>query len=784
MPVSATRPPVSAFSNWSSALSSPSSDSFDDERILYPLSRPTSSASLQETGPYQPIPDPASRSASTATPSSSVPPSSGLSSPFPAHQVPKSAVAFSLPSPPSTSPPPATLYGAFIATTANVEPSPPSSPAADAMGFSFLRRSASVTDLPAIPSETQSDSYIRSRQFYTTPVASASTNDLPSLFTSPHAPSPPPLRAPPMVRTGPGGAIGPKAGARLLASKEGQRALRKADELGEANGGEEFSIRQRVPLREDRGLSTVTGSVPSEMTEHPDIPPARRGSSSGSRTRSGSNSTGVRRVPVPALDLDSFLSWSEKAPAREGGIQELTSRASQEEQKQDEDAARRRQASLSKASSAGLASPFAIPAKPDRPALEIKKRRVPPIAGLNKNGLPALNEQGRNPSGALGNPRQRCTSSGSTASMTKEVVLAQLGEAIKREKKKAEMYEREFKQSENELAEIDRNLDVLKEKFATTLEQQKQVIQNLETEIEEVKAELERVNDLDEETAQEYLALLSSTSIDTLKARDPFVTAFNPNALTSSPEMPTAPGDTVGRSKFSALAFRRGLSLKRRVDTHIATYDTVASNIAVPKPPLVRSPPRTDPVLSATVPEPSQPRPRKLSKVRLRRAASQEAISAPVSPPQTATPARPPPETPAPGFAARPTGPNSRAAPPPAPVFPTASSPFPSSSAPDDNSRTSSQSKNTKQKRPPPVSGVSRSRIFGGLVGPASDSETDNGGVNGRQEPPGVPRKRSNSLTKTLRIFFPSNAPKQEIQQPSQQVWLRSDRADPEFNSR
>ncbi|GAA5884195.1 hypothetical protein JCM6882_002175 [Rhodosporidiobolus microsporus] len=756
-------------------------DSFDEDHIVYPLSRPTSSASLHEAARYQPIPAFAAVT-QTASPS---PPScfprnlpSSVPSPPSAEHVSDAATTPSLPFPPPLSPLPTSLSGLFNPTAPAYPPSSPSPPAA--MGFSFLRRSASATDLPVIPSETHSDSYLQSRQLYGTPAASASTNDLPNLFDPP-APSSPPPPAPPIVRTGAGGAIGPKAGARLLASKEAQRALRKADDLSEANDGEEFSIRERVPLRENRDLSTVTGSVPSEATEQPMVvAPAKQSSSSGSRTRSGSNSTGVRRVPVPAFEQDTFPSRREKGPRREESIHELTKRASQEEQQQDNEAVRRRQASLSKASSAGLASPFATPAKPERPALNIKKRRGPPVSGLNSTAVPEVDEHGRFPSTAVHAPRQRSASADSRASVTKEVVLAQLGEAIRREKKKAEMYERECKQSEVELGEIDRNLEVLKEKFATTLEQQEQVIGNLEAEIEEVKAELERVNDLDEATAQEYLALLSSPSIDTLKARNPVVTAFNPNALTSSASPPVTPNQPSDKGKFSALAFRRGLSLKRRVDTHIAAYDTVASNIAVPKPPLRRHS-TSDPIAPAVVAELSQPRPRKLSKIRLGRAPtpSQEAPATTVPQPQPA-PARPPPETP---FPARSPTKNGRAPPPPpAPIFP-ASAPPPSIPPTATTTTESSRSKSAKKQRPPPVSGVSRGRLFGGLVGPASDSETEESGVKGRQEA-GAPRKRSNSLTKTLRILFPTNAPKQQPTQPQQQGWLRSDRSTPAFDSR
>ncbi|BGP20693.1 hypothetical protein JCM10213v2_008856 [Rhodosporidiobolus nylandii] len=634
------------------------------------------------------------------------------------------------------------------------------------MGFFSLRRSASVTDLPVIPpAGSPTGPFRASRKLALNPDASASTNDLPSFSTRPRSPSPP--RGPPLYggvpRSGSGGAFGPKAGARFLASKEAQRALRKADEIG--GNGDDFSMRDRVAVREDGGLSTITPSERTEDTQKPSIQPLPQDSSSGSRTRSGATSTGhgVRRVPVPAFEQEKTFVPHMR---REGSIQELTRKASQEEQQQDEEAARRRKASLSKASGAGLASPFAPPALTTNGVLDVKKRRGPPVSGLNKTPLPEVDEQGRHVANIFPHPRQRSASADSKASISKDVILTQLSDGIKRERKKAEMYEREAQQSEVELAEIGRNLDVLKEKFATTLEQQAQVIKNLEAEIEEVKSELEVVNDLDEAAAQEYLALLTSPSLDALKARTPVVSAFNPNALTStSSTPPVTPAFNTDKSKFSALALRRGLNLKRRVDTHVAAYDTVASNVAVPKPALPRH--STSPT-AGTIPLTDGPkvRPRKLSKIRAFRPET------PTEAPAVSTVLQ---QQPAPAVSVVPVKP---APPPPGPVFRSLSSDAPSPL--DAKPRPLAPGKS--KKRPPPVTGVSQRKVIGGALGAASDSEAEDGGVKGRQEPG---RTRKNSLTRalsgTMRVLFPSNAPKQHSPQRQHvplthvQAWLHSD---------
>ncbi|BGP35827.1 hypothetical protein JCM10296v2_007679 [Rhodotorula toruloides] len=769
-------------SAWSASTpeSSPSSLRRTDsnspvEEVVYPLTRPTSSTSLAQERLVPTLPQVLSNQRAlysstsfTTAVSSSDPPQ--LASRTPNHANSPSAyspsaasdeLAFhpnssrpSLPHPPPLSPLPDSLSALF----AEPQLGHPAS-----MPTFFRRRSISVSDVPSF-SATRSNSFFgpftrsRSRKLVSNPSASASTSDLP-LISSPLFPQPPrplqlsnspdPFRYSPPARSpmerGMSVAIGPKAGARLLASQEAQRAMRKADEVIVTADGEEFSIRETVPWREDGGMSTVTGAQTEAKDERGRD---RANSSSGAQSKSSSGTNhSIKRVPVPPLDPPE--SRAADQPRREKSIHDLTRQASQEDEltKADEDAQRRRKASLSKASGAGLGSPFA-----QSPA-ELFKRphRRPPVAGLNSKA---------EPSSASNGGRSRRASTDSTASISKDEVLGQLADAIKKERKRAEAYKRECEQGEGELAEIDKNLDVLKEKFATSLEQQQQIIANLRAELDEVRHELDLSHELDEEAAREYLDLLSSAAAETVKHRAPVVTAFDPSALTSSTSSsaPTAgaPELNTDKSKFSALAFRRGLSLKRRVDTQLAAYGTVASNVAIPKPPLPTSPRLTTVAEStpsagstvATGEGGGLKRPRKLSKSRTLPAVQQSPAKPHDTPRRDRSNEAPTPTT------------TRRAPPPPAPVFgnivnePSAMHP----EAPDSPSR---------PRRPPPVSGVSRGRLFGdrGDSDSEQERERENGGVKGRDDPARRTVRRKGSFKKgvqgTMRLLFPSHAPKE-----------------------
>lgn len=199
------------------------------------------------------------------------------------------------------------------------------------------------------------------------------------------------------------------------------------------------------------------------------------------------------------------------------------------------------------------------------------------------------------------------------------------------------------------------------------------------------------------------------------------MTAFDPSALTSSTSSSTPsagpPELDIDKSKFSALAFRRGLSLKRRVDTHLAAYGTVASNVAIPKPPLPTSPRLTTvagstPSAGSTVATgegSGSKRPRKLSKSRTLPPVQQSPAS-PLDAPRGDRSQ----EAPTPTTARR------APPPPPAPVF---------------GNLVREPGSPTRARRPPPVSGVSRGgRLFGDSDS-EQEREREDGGVKGRDDP-------------------------------------------------
>ncbi|TNY18738.1 hypothetical protein DMC30DRAFT_39557 [Rhodotorula diobovata] len=723
--------PESRFSSWSpsprssaATSSRPLTDPPPQEDIVHPLSRPTSQTSFVDHPNRE---DPAS-----VPPWPQRAPSSSSQLAF--YSVSSPHDTSSVPSSPTTTSPALSSYR-------------------DMPSFPFLRRANSTTSIPVLPPFVDSTSSLSlfgpSRKLLADPLASASTSDLPSLgsFSRPRSPTPlsgPPAHAPSRtgraLDRGTSAAIGPKAGARLLASREAQRAVRDAELVAAAaaagQGDDEFSIREQL----------ASGMVRAASPEG--LPPAVAPRNVGvAHTASGSSSERlVPRVPVPSLEKEDGHHRREEVrrekPSQESGEQghhDDKTRA----HGRDEGTPRQRPSTSSKAADKGYPS-LSSPIRPPR---------RPPVAGLNA----ATADSGPSPS-----PRQRSSSTGSTASLSKDVVLSQLAEAVRREKKKSEMYQRECEQGEKELAEIAGNLEVLKEKFATSLAQQEQVIANLEAEIDELESELEMANDLDEEAAREYLELLAtSTSIEAIKVKGPVVGAFDLDALRSSAgTAPSSNGPTaVEKPKRLPFTFRRGLSLKRRVDTHVAAYHTVASNASLPKPSL---PARSASVAGAPSAADARPtRPRKLSKSRT--TPSVPTISSPIAA------SEPTPRGPATDGSFAPSG---RAPPPPpAPVFP-ASKPWdlPFELQP----RRPPRESPPKQRQTPPVAGVSRSRLFGGGgQGSVTDSEREDGGVKGRADPSSPvsgqghgngsatrPRKRSfkEGVQGTMRMLFPAHS--------------------------
>ncbi|BGP58529.1 hypothetical protein JCM8202v2_006198 [Rhodotorula sphaerocarpa] len=603
--------------------------------------------------------------------------------------------------------------------------------------------------------------------------------------SSPREIDPPVAERMPHLSRGSTAALGPKAGARLLASQLGQRAMRKADELecfsdaDERDGARD--IRDLVPVRTDGGLSTVTGSPTSHSTGGLQAPAHGDGRADPSSTPSSKSASqhSIPRVPVLRIDLDPQIhSPKPLLPAgRRMSIHDLTRQASEEEKRESLDETDKRKESLSRASGAGLGSPFSAAAAAAAARQGDEEKRVtsplsippnarhpsrrPPIAGLNRAvPSPLPDKQGNGDrSTSYGSTRTRKLSGDSTSSVSKDVVLNQLSDAIKRERKKAEAYERERKQGQSELEEIGKNLEVLKEKYSTLLGQQEETIESLRAELEETEAELDWANDLDEESAERYLELLTgSAAADALRLRRHVVGAFDPSALgeggTASPAphgAPTATSQPSDAVRKAAALFRRGLSLKRRVDTHIAAYDTVA-NVSLPKPTLSREPRPTEPQVSSGPtsgptssnasaighgPPPGR-RTRKMSKSR----------SLAVLPTQNQTSDS--------GLAPEAAKARKAFPPPPAPFFRSLSSqePSPLDAKPRSAPAGTRDGLAGKSKRPPPVAGLTRGRGNG-----AEDST-----ATPEQKMPGLARKRSNSLTqgvqKTMRILFPPHAPR------------------------
>lgn len=546
--------PESRFSSWSpsprssaATSSRPLTDPPPQEDIVHPLSRPTSQTSFvdhhkdQSLEPilskaHQPVPS--TVSVPNREDPASVPPwpqrAPSSSSQLAFYSVSSPHDTSSVPSSPTTTSPALSSYR-------------------DMPSFPFLRRANSTTSIPVLPPFVDSTSSLSlfgpSRKLLADPLASASTSDLPSLgsFSRPRSPTPlsgPPAHAPSRtgraLDRGTSAAIGPKAGARLLASREAQRAVRDAELVAAAaaagQGDDEFSIREQL----------ASGMVRAASPEG--LPPAVAPRNVGvAHTASGSSSERlVPRVPVPSLEKEDGHHRREEVrrekPSQESGEQghhDDKTRA----HGRDEGTPRQRPSTSSKAADKGYPS-LSSPIRPPR---------RPPVAGLNA----ATADSGPSPS-----PRQRSSSTGSTASLSKDVVLSQLAEAVRREKKKSEMYQRECEQGEKEvrrllvgvslfvragadslpspaqLAEIAGNLEVLKEKcvgplpfrpgqppansraarFATSLAQQEQVIANLEAEIDELESELEMANDLDEEVRPFRLRPVSCAETDARRA--------------------------------------------------------------------------------------------------------------------------------------------------------------------------------------------------------------------------------------------------------------------------
>ncbi|GAA5902097.1 uncharacterized protein JCM6883_001297 [Sporobolomyces salmoneus] len=320
-------------------------------------------------------------------------------------------------------------------------------------------------------------------------------------------------------------ALGPASGREFLALRHQLNLDHAEAEAGEIGGeiADEsgFSIRERIPVR------PFVRPPRSESTGL-----ERKNTGTTMRTGTAGSPTSSRRKLVPATTLIDEEHVSPK-PADDTP----TPRA------RGETTLLRRDAILN-------ASPT------NRPS------RRPPIAGLNHES-PRIT------------PRVRSNSNDSTGSVSKDSVLRELGEAIRKERRRKEMFEQETGKAKVEMAEIEENLTIMREKFATLDEQQDLTIRNLNQEIEELEEELATADLLDEQTAEEYLSLLSAPSLSHLAHHQP-VQTFDPSLLVQSSSSHAEFGDSVPprpATVRNALKFKRGMTLKRRIENHLAAHD-------------------------------------------------------------------------------------------------------------------------------------------------------------------------------------------------------------------
>lgn len=193
-------------------------------------------------------------------------------------------------------------------------------------------------------------------------------------------------------------ALGVKGGIKFLQRREVQEALQDAEKFGEEGSG--FSVRDQVESpherRDRRGIERIqTDLLPERMKD----------TISTKRTGQGSpESPSSRRKPVPHLSEPESISTP--SPVRP---------------------------QASNASS----TPLALRQDPILNASPLPSRRAPPISGLNQT--------------QEGYGRKRNDSSGSTGSVSKDSVLRELGEGIRKERRRKEMFEEEKRKARLEV---------------------------------------------------------------------------------------------------------------------------------------------------------------------------------------------------------------------------------------------------------------------------------------------------------------------------------------------
>lgn len=152
----------------------------------------------------------------------------------------------------------------------------------------------------------------------------------------------------------------------------------------------------------------------------------------------------------------SELEGEGRRRGREGSLRELTRRASEEDEmiKSDQNSARKRRDSVSKAQQKGLGSPFSGSAGASvvggagggggGPNIMTAKK-YPPVTNSAGAGSKPLRR---------GTGRSRSSSADSTQSLSKDVMLNELAQALKNERKKCEEYEAEILAIEEEVSGV------------------------------------------------------------------------------------------------------------------------------------------------------------------------------------------------------------------------------------------------------------------------------------------------------------------------------------------
>jgi len=192
-------------------------------------------------------------------------------------------------------------------------------------------------------------------------------------------------------------ALGVKGGIKFLQRREVQEALQDAEKFGEEGSG--FSIRDQVesPHEQDRrGIERIQTDL---------LPERKKDTISTKRTGQDSpESPSSRRKPVPHLCEPESLSTP--SPVRPQP-------------------------------SNSSSTPLALRQDPILNASPLPSRRAPPISGLNQT--------------PEGYGRKRDDSSGSTGSVSKDSVLRELGEGIRKERRRKEMFEEEKRKARLEV---------------------------------------------------------------------------------------------------------------------------------------------------------------------------------------------------------------------------------------------------------------------------------------------------------------------------------------------